>query len=163
MCVVSCVYWIMLTIAIAVGNVWHGSQQPWHNWDILSGRFVSEFGMYVMVFFPPSLSLHVNLSRQGFPNVRTVDYWLGGDKTERFPQSRWRPVVWREIYSYRALEPTTTITKLLDLNIVWRWACYSHRPEPLTQAPKHSHIWSKISDILLKWKGIFLWTSKGVF
>ncbi|KNZ79844.1 putative beta-mannosidase B [Termitomyces sp. J132] len=51
-------------------NVWHGSQEPWHNWDILSGRFVSEFGM------------------QGFPNIRTVDYWLGGDKSERFPQSR---------------------------------------------------------------------------
>lgn len=28
------------------GNVWHGSQEPWHNWDILAGRFVSEFGMY---------------------------------------------------------------------------------------------------------------------
>ncbi|KAG6919397.1 hypothetical protein DXG01_006280 [Tephrocybe rancida] len=26
-------------------NVWHGSQEPWHNWDILAGRFVSEFGM----------------------------------------------------------------------------------------------------------------------
>ncbi|KAG6900940.1 hypothetical protein C0993_004377 [Termitomyces sp. T159_Od127] len=51
-------------------NVWHGSQEPWHNWDILSGRFVSEFGM------------------QGYPNIRTVDYWLGGDKSERFPQSR---------------------------------------------------------------------------
>ncbi|KAJ6539298.1 glycoside hydrolase family 2 protein [Mycena capillaripes] len=51
-------------------NVWHGSQEPWSNWDILSGRFVSEFGM------------------QGFPNIRTVDYWLDGDKSERFPQSR---------------------------------------------------------------------------
>jgi len=51
-------------------NVWHGSQEPWHNWDILAGRFVSEFGM------------------QGFPNIRTVDYWLGGDKSQRFPQSR---------------------------------------------------------------------------
>lgn len=28
-----------------LGNVWHGSQEPWHNWDILAGRFVSEFGM----------------------------------------------------------------------------------------------------------------------
>ena len=27
------------------GNVWHGSQEPWQNWDILAGRFVSEFGM----------------------------------------------------------------------------------------------------------------------
>ncbi|KAJ6484976.1 glycoside hydrolase family 2 protein [Mycena vitilis] len=51
-------------------NVWHGSQEPWHNWDILAGRFVSEFGM------------------QGFPNIRTVDYWLDGEKSERFPQSR---------------------------------------------------------------------------
>ncbi|KAL4267421.1 Beta-mannosidase glycosyl hydrolase [Pleurotus pulmonarius] len=51
-------------------NVWHGSQEPWHNWDILSGRFVSEFGM------------------QGYPNIRTVDYWIGEDKSERFPQSR---------------------------------------------------------------------------
>ncbi|KZP32901.1 glycoside hydrolase family 2 protein [Athelia psychrophila] len=51
-------------------NVWHGTQQPWHNWDILAGRFVSEFGM------------------EGFPNIRTVDYWLGGDKSERYPQSR---------------------------------------------------------------------------
>jgi beta-mannosidase len=29
----------------SAGNVWHGSQEPWHNWDILAGRFVSEFGM----------------------------------------------------------------------------------------------------------------------
>ncbi|TFK43576.1 glycoside hydrolase family 2 protein [Crucibulum laeve] len=51
-------------------NVWHGSQEPWHNWDILAGRFVSEFGM------------------EGYPNIRTVDYWLGGNTAERFPQSR---------------------------------------------------------------------------
>ncbi|KAH9948346.1 glycoside hydrolase family 2 protein [Amylocystis lapponica] len=51
-------------------NVWHGSQEPWHNWDILSGRFVSEFGM------------------EAYPDIRTVDYWLGGDKSERYPQSR---------------------------------------------------------------------------
>ncbi|THH11707.1 hypothetical protein EW145_g452 [Phellinidium pouzarii] len=46
-------------------NVWHGSQEPWHNWDILAGRFVSEFGM------------------EGYPNIRTVDYWLEGNKSER--------------------------------------------------------------------------------
>lgn len=51
-------------------NVWHGSQEPWHNWDILAGRFVSEFGM------------------QGYPNIRTVDHWLGGEKSQRYPQSR---------------------------------------------------------------------------
>ncbi|KAH8106015.1 glycoside hydrolase family 2 protein [Cristinia sonorae] len=51
-------------------NVWHGSQEPWHNWDILAGRFVSEFGM------------------QGYPNIRTVDYWVGDDTKERYPQSR---------------------------------------------------------------------------
>ena len=26
-------------------NVWHGTQEPWANWDILKGRFVS----YVLV------------------------------------------------------------------------------------------------------------------
>ncbi|THH15213.1 hypothetical protein EW146_g5231 [Bondarzewia mesenterica] len=51
-------------------NVWHGSQEPWHNWDNLYGRFVSEFGM------------------QAYPNIRTVDHWLGGNTSERFPQSR---------------------------------------------------------------------------
>ncbi|KZT13063.1 glycoside hydrolase family 2 protein [Laetiporus sulphureus 93-53] len=51
-------------------NVWHGSQEPWHHWDILSGRFVSEFGM------------------EAYPNIRTVDYWLGGNASERYPQSR---------------------------------------------------------------------------
>lgn len=24
----------------------------------------------------------------GFPNIRTVDYWLDGNKKERYPQSR---------------------------------------------------------------------------
>ncbi|KAJ7498968.1 glycoside hydrolase family 2 protein [Mycena latifolia] len=51
-------------------RVWHGSQESWHAWDSLAGRFVSEFGM------------------EGFPNIRTVDYWLDGDKSERYPQSR---------------------------------------------------------------------------
>ncbi|KAF9263450.1 glycoside hydrolase family 2 protein [Marasmius fiardii PR-910] len=51
-------------------NVWHGTQEPWHNWDILAGRFVSEFGM------------------EAYPNIRTVDHWLGGAKDERYPQSR---------------------------------------------------------------------------
>lgn len=26
--------------------------------------------------------------REGYPNLRTVDYWLGGNTNERFPQSR---------------------------------------------------------------------------
>ena len=38
---------VRLTPTIPAGNVWHGSQEPWHNWDILAGRFVSEFGMSV--------------------------------------------------------------------------------------------------------------------
>lgn len=51
-------------------NVWHGTQEPWSKWDVLAGRFVSEFGM------------------QGYPDIRTVDYWTGDHKTERYPQSR---------------------------------------------------------------------------
>jgi len=58
-------------------NVWHGSQEPWHNWDVLSGRFVSEFGM------------------QAYPNIRTVDYWTDGDVSERYPQSRYMCILER--------------------------------------------------------------------
>nr|XP_019043746.1 hypothetical protein I302_08327 [Kwoniella bestiolae CBS 10118]OCF22676.1 hypothetical protein I302_08327 [Kwoniella bestiolae CBS 10118] len=50
-------------------NVWHGTQEPWSNWDKLAGRFVSEFGM------------------QGYPNIRTVKEWTD-DKSQLFPQSR---------------------------------------------------------------------------
>lgn len=52
-------------------NVWHGTQEPWANWDILAGRFVSEFGM------------------QGYPDLRTVKEWFEpGDEDQMFPQSR---------------------------------------------------------------------------
>lgn len=27
-------------------------------------------------------------NREGYPDIRTVDYWLGENKAERFPQSR---------------------------------------------------------------------------
>lgn len=32
--------------------------------------------------------------REGYPNIRTVDYWLGGDKSERYPQSRYALDFW---------------------------------------------------------------------
>ena len=35
----------LTAFSLPQGNVWHGSQETWHNWDILAGRFVSEFGM----------------------------------------------------------------------------------------------------------------------
>lgn len=52
-------------------NVWHGTQEPWANWDKLAGRFVSEFGM------------------QGYPDIRTVREWFapGDEKDQWFPQS----------------------------------------------------------------------------
>lgn len=52
-------------------SVWHGTQEPWTNWDKLGGRFISEFGM------------------EGFPSIRTVDYWLDGNTSQRYPQSKW--------------------------------------------------------------------------
>ncbi|GAA5950527.1 hypothetical protein JCM21900_001217 [Sporobolomyces salmonicolor] len=51
-------------------DVWHGSQFPYQDFGKLSGRFVSEFGM------------------EGAPDLRTIDYFLDGDTSERFPQSR---------------------------------------------------------------------------
>ncbi|KAG5343088.1 hypothetical protein C0989_000078 [Termitomyces sp. Mn162] len=38
--------------------------------------------------FPARHIYEITLPAAGFPNIRTVDYWLGGDKSERFPQSR---------------------------------------------------------------------------
>jgi hypothetical protein len=33
---------------------------------------------------------NISLSgREGYPGIRTVDHWLGGDQTERYPQSRY--------------------------------------------------------------------------
>lgn len=39
--------------------------------------------------FPYSPPPVPHFSRQGYPNIRTVDYWLGGDQSERYPQSRY--------------------------------------------------------------------------
>ncbi len=33
--------------------------------------------------------------REGYPNIRTVDYWLGGEKSERFPQSKFVGLLYR--------------------------------------------------------------------
>ena len=53
-------------------NVWHGTQSPYQEFDRLSGRFVSEFGM------------------EAFPNPTTIDSFLpdGANDLERYAQSR---------------------------------------------------------------------------
>lgn len=52
-------------------NVWHGTQEKWQNFDKLSGRFVSEFGM------------------EALPSVSTIDSFLPMGKTDpdRYAQS----------------------------------------------------------------------------
>lgn len=52
-------------------NVWHGTQEKYQDFDKLSGRFVSEFGM------------------EGFPNIMTVESYLQDANldTDRYPQS----------------------------------------------------------------------------
>lgn len=50
-------------------NVWHGTQEKYQNFDKLSGRFVSEFGM------------------EAFPDILTVDSYLHDLDTDRYPQS----------------------------------------------------------------------------
>jgi hypothetical protein len=34
--------------------------------------------------------------REAYPNIRTVDYWTGGDVSERYPQSRYASVIIRQ-------------------------------------------------------------------
>ncbi|KAF3492174.1 beta-mannosidase [Arthroderma uncinatum] len=52
-------------------NVWHGTQEKYQDFDKLSGRFVSEFGM------------------QGLPSIETIDSMLprGNDDKDRYPNS----------------------------------------------------------------------------
>ena len=56
---------------LTMGIVWHGTQEKYQNFDTLSGRFVSEFGM------------------EGFPNIKTIDSYLpqGKNDADRYPQS----------------------------------------------------------------------------
>lgn len=53
-------------------NVWHGTQERYQDFDALSGRFVSEFGM------------------QALPCVKTIESFLplGKDDPDRYAQSR---------------------------------------------------------------------------
>ncbi|CAD6580493.1 MAG: hypothetical protein CYPHOPRED_001232 [Cyphobasidiales sp. Tagirdzhanova-0007] len=51
-------------------NVWHGTQEPYQNWDKLGGRFVSEFGMHAL------------------PDLRTIDQYLEYKNIERYPLSK---------------------------------------------------------------------------
>ncbi|EJF55724.1 glycoside hydrolase [Dichomitus squalens LYAD-421 SS1] len=51
-------------------NIWGGKEWPWQEYPFNGGRFVSEFGI-------PS-----------FPDVKTVDYWLGGNTKDRWAQSK---------------------------------------------------------------------------
>jgi beta-mannosidase len=52
-------------------NIWHGSQERYQDAAVLTGRFISEFGM------------------EAFPSVKTVDSYLplGKDDPDRYPQS----------------------------------------------------------------------------
>ena len=52
-------------------NVWHGKQEKYQDFDKLSGRFVSEFGM------------------EAFPDIRTTDSYLkdANLNSDRYPQS----------------------------------------------------------------------------
>ncbi|KAI9682352.1 MAG: hypothetical protein M1817_000406 [Caeruleum heppii] len=50
-------------------NVWHEKQEKYQDYDKLSGRFVSEFGM------------------QALPHIKTIDNFLSQGKNERFAQS----------------------------------------------------------------------------
>lgn len=52
-------------------NVWHGTQEKYQDFDKLTGRFVSEFGM------------------EAFPDLRTIDSYLqeANSDIDRYPQS----------------------------------------------------------------------------
>lgn len=51
-------------------DIWGGKEKPWQEYWRMGGRFVSEFGI------------------PAFPDIRTIDYWLDGDTTQRYAQSQ---------------------------------------------------------------------------
>ncbi|THU77496.1 glycoside hydrolase [Dendrothele bispora CBS 962.96] len=51
-------------------NVWGGKELPWQSYDVLGGRFVSEFGM-------PSM-----------PCMETIEAWMGKPRPEKFVGDR---------------------------------------------------------------------------
>ena len=61
-------------------NVWHGSQEPWHNWDKLAGRFVSEFGMWVLSSSSAILELAITIQPNLFEGKDTPISapWISG-------------------------------------------------------------------------------------
>ena len=65
-------------------NVWHGSQEPWTNWDKLAGRFVSSVRH---VDLGRTDKCHSEFGMQGYPDLRTVREW-DDDEKQLFPQSR---------------------------------------------------------------------------
>ncbi|GAA5851349.1 hypothetical protein JCM9279_001113 [Rhodotorula babjevae] len=54
---------------VHVWDVWHGEQRPYQDYPSLGGRMVTEFGM------------------EAAPDIRTIDYFLDGDVSQRYPQS----------------------------------------------------------------------------
>lgn len=80
-------------------NVWHGTQEPYQNWDLLAGRFVSEFGM------------------EAYPSLTTIDSYLPPDGSERTPFS---PTI--EFHN-KALGACRRIACYLTENIL-----YDHHP-----------------------------------
>ena len=93
--------------------------------------------------------------RQGYPNIRTVDYWLGGDKSERFPQSRC--IVY---YIKCWVDPNHRNTGRICNNhnkadgFERRLeVCSFQKFEATILTPPRSCTWWKISSMLLIWKG----------
>ncbi|KAG8794684.1 hypothetical protein FRC17_008262, partial [Serendipita sp. 399] len=69
-----------LTAAVCL----QGSQEPWHNWDILAGRFVSEFGMGIPISAPSTTGSEM-ISRKDIPNPGNIsDMANVGELTEPF-------------------------------------------------------------------------------
>ncbi|KAF8244422.1 glycoside hydrolase [Wilcoxina mikolae CBS 423.85] len=80
-------------------NVWHGTQEPYQSWDVLAGRFVSEFGM------------------EAYPSLATIDSFLPSDGSER---TAFSPTV--EFHN-KAVGACRRIACYLSENII-----YDHHP-----------------------------------
>lgn len=63
-------------------NVWHGTQEPYQNYDQLAGRFVSEFGMDALPTLPTLESFLPEKSPDAYSQSRVVEWHSKADGAE---------------------------------------------------------------------------------
>ena len=71
-------------------DIWGGKEWPWQEYPFHGGRFVRYAAVYLPMYVHPTdvFSMASEFGIPGFPDVKTVDYWLDGNTKDRWAQSK---------------------------------------------------------------------------